>query len=106
MQIRYVCPFIAHHESQSNVELDSMRMHALFRVFFIHGQKTIQSEKLRLQTRSSVLVVCLGNRLVLAAIKYKYVAASSVVINQQEELALRFVLMHALSELRRALPYL
>jgi len=102
MKIRYVCSFIAHHESQSNVELDSMRMHALF----IHGQMTFQSEKLRLQTRSSVLVVCLGNRLVLAAIKYKYVAASSVVINQQEELALRFVLMHALSELRRALPYL
>jgi hypothetical protein len=31
--IKYVCPFIAHHESQSNVELDSTRIHALSGVF-------------------------------------------------------------------------
>jgi hypothetical protein len=79
-----------------------MRMHALF----IHGQMTFQSEKLRLQTRSSVLVVCLGNRLVLAAIKYKYVAASSVVINQARRTCPEIRAQACSVRTQRALPYL
>lgn len=38
MQIRYVSPFIGHHESKSNVELDCMRM-ARFSDCFLFGTK-------------------------------------------------------------------